>query len=147
MVDQVDPLASPTLAQLYVTQGHYERATRVLKAVLAADPANGHALALKKRLAARRGGEVKLERSAVGLAVHYRTGLRTGTGWHVVVETWGAKGGGATPRPLTSQPCPDRDGELSFTAPPGPGSASACLARLSSEGRLEVVAVAEPLTW
>jgi hypothetical protein len=146
VADRSDPLASPTLAQLYVTQGHYDRAARVLDAVLSGDPENGHALALRKRLALRRRGEVVIERAKDELSVRYRFDGSPSDA-HVVVGLWRAQGGRAAAEPLVSQACPAREGQLSFLVPAGPGSASACLARLDSDGRLEVVAVAEPLTW
>ena len=46
-----DPLASPTLAHLYVEQGHYTKAKAVLDTVIADDPCQGQALALRERLA------------------------------------------------------------------------------------------------
>ncbi|GEM_PF-1806758 len=50
MTESTDPLASPTLAQLYVAQGHFGKARRVLASLLASDPFNGPALALQQRL-------------------------------------------------------------------------------------------------
>lgn len=146
MSDRADPLASPTLAQLYVTQGHYDRASRVLDAVLANDPENGHALALRKRLALRGQAELSLERNAEALDVRYRSD-GPATDLHVVVGTWRARGGQATAEPLRSQPCPNAAGLLSFGVRDGPGAAAACLARLDANGQLEVLAVAEPIHW
>lgn len=47
-----EALASPTLALLYLAQGHRSRARATLDEVLAADPFNGHALALVPRVRA-----------------------------------------------------------------------------------------------
>jgi hypothetical protein len=43
-------LASPTLAQLYLEQGHTERALAICREVLERDPCNGHALVLVRRM-------------------------------------------------------------------------------------------------
>jgi hypothetical protein len=43
-------LASPTLAQLYLEQGHTERAREICREVLEREPTNGHALVLSERL-------------------------------------------------------------------------------------------------
>src|SRR5690606_32426485 len=52
-MSEAPALASATLAQLYMQQGHLEQARRVLARVLARDPFHGHALALAGRLALR----------------------------------------------------------------------------------------------
>jgi hypothetical protein len=43
-------LASATLAQLYLEQGHTERALAICRELLERDPCNGHALALERRM-------------------------------------------------------------------------------------------------
>ena len=45
-----EALASPTLALLYLAQGHPRRARATLAEVLEAEPENGYALALLERL-------------------------------------------------------------------------------------------------
>ena len=43
-------LASATLAQLYLEQGHPERASAICRELLERDPTNGHALVLERRM-------------------------------------------------------------------------------------------------
>jgi hypothetical protein len=43
-------LASATLAQLYLEQGHTERALAICRELLERDPCNGHALLLERRM-------------------------------------------------------------------------------------------------
>lgn len=43
-------LASATLAQLYLEQGHTERAMAICRELLERDPCNGHALVLERRM-------------------------------------------------------------------------------------------------
>jgi hypothetical protein len=46
-------LASATLAQLYLEQGHTERALAICRELLERDPCNGHALVLERRMRVR----------------------------------------------------------------------------------------------
>jgi len=46
-----DPLATPTLARLYLEQGHFDRARAILRAALARNPYDGVARVLVARLA------------------------------------------------------------------------------------------------
>lgn len=46
-------LASATLAQLYLEQGHTERALAICRELLERDPCNGHALLLERRMRAQ----------------------------------------------------------------------------------------------
>jgi hypothetical protein len=46
-------LASATLAQLYLEQGHTERALAICRELLERDPTNGHALLLERRMQPR----------------------------------------------------------------------------------------------
>jgi hypothetical protein len=46
-------LASATLAQLYLEQGHTERALAICRELLERDPCNGHALMLERRMRAQ----------------------------------------------------------------------------------------------
>ena len=49
-MSQNDRLVSPTLAQLYMAQGHRTRARETVEALLAEDPSQGVALVLRERL-------------------------------------------------------------------------------------------------
>jgi hypothetical protein len=142
-----DPIASPTLAQLYVTQGHYAHAAKVLDAVLEDEPFNGHALALRTRLEQRKTGRVELERSAAGVRVKYERPRLDDSAVHVLVSAWSMASGRPVPLPMRSVPCKTRRGKTELELPTGPGSACACLAALDPSGALRVLAVADPLTW
>jgi hypothetical protein len=141
-----DPLASATLARLYLSQGHDRRALQIITALLETDPLDGHALALRERLASRGQGELVLRHVDGELAARYR-GASHQSGVHVVVAAWTTVAGTPRGEPVRSRPCPAPDGELVFPAPPGPASACACLAALDAGGALHVLAVAEPVVW
>lgn len=142
-----DPIASPTLAQLYVTQGHYAHAAKVLDVVLQDEPFNGHALALRTRLEQRKAGRVELERTATGVRVKYERPRGDALDVHVIVSAWSMASGQPAALPVRSVPCGTRRGKNELEVPDGPGSACACLAVVDPAGALRVVAVADPLTW
>jgi hypothetical protein len=68
-------LASPTLAQLYLAQGHVEHARTTCKQVLEQEPTNGYALALLERLR-----PVELARVGVRFVASSVTGIDLGAG-------------------------------------------------------------------
>lgn len=142
-----DPLASPTLAQLYVTQGHYARAAKVLDVVLESEPFNGHALALRTRLEQRKGARIEVEREGDTLRIQYEHALDPDLAVHVVVAAWSRAGGQVRAQPMRSLPCATRRGRVEVAAPAGPGSACACLATLDPGGPLRVLAVTDTVTW
>jgi hypothetical protein len=49
-MSQHEGLASATLAQLYLEQGHTERALAICRELLERDPTNGHAILLERRM-------------------------------------------------------------------------------------------------
>jgi hypothetical protein len=129
-------LATATLAQLYMQQGHLEQARRVLARVLAADPFHEHALALAARLAAR-------SRARLYAAFHPDEGVVVR--WHdapddpdlhLILATFRPLPGaaGRTGLHVTSARCRTPAGEHTFpvagAARLAPASASLCLARL-----------------
>ena len=150
---KTEGLASATLAQLYLVQGHEGRARATLEEVLAAEPRNGHALALWARLRARR--RVKLElrlhlaeapaeetQERAELELRW-SGAPTDLGPLELVIAIGERGRGALR--YGSVGC---DGARGSTRQPAPSSGSAIAALVSSEGgELRFFAVAEPLTW
>lgn len=142
-----DPLASPTLAQLYITQGHYAKAAKVLDVVLDDDPLNGFALALKHRLELRLGARLTAAHEGDRLEVRYELPRGDTAHVHLLVAAWTSPGGHPKAEPVQSIPCSAAKGRLALPLPSGPGSACACLARLDATGAPRVLAVAPVLTW
>ena len=146
MTKDGDPLASATLAQLYVAQGHDARARRVLASVLESDPLNGHALALKKRLAAASNATLRIEKRAASLRLHFAT--KDGSvPDEVRVASWRLVDGRPHASPAATLACADQRGKLDLPIPEGPGSASACLVRRGTGDEPVIIAVAEPQSW
>ena len=144
-----DPLASPTLAQLYIGQGHFDRARETIQEILADDPENGDALVLRDRLDA--GSQASLE-----LEIDREVVLR----WRIPARVWEglehppslvlcaqAAVGDRAPYYL-SGPAEEAIGEMHLPFAFRSGSASACLALLTGKAReLRVLAVAESGSW
>lgn len=177
MRDANGELASATLAQLYLEQGHTEHARSICREVLAHDPTNGHALLLERRL--------RVEPQAQ-LAAHFVsdsvTGIDLGVGqieltWSIPRELLArhddarldvvvaiavareAFPSGALALRYTSVRCRDLDASARLDVPLGPASAAVALmlstgaqqhvplAELRRRPALRVLAVAESLSW
>jgi hypothetical protein len=168
-------IATATLAQLYLEQGHPDRALAICEEVLADDPTNGYALELERRL--RDESEASLEVEFVSSSV---AGVELGVGrlelrWSVprellathddprldVVVAIASAREDAGPPVLryTSVRCRDLEASAQLDVPLGPASAAVAL-MLSASGerrgpltefrpraRLRVLAVAEPISW
>ncbi len=134
-----DPVASTTLALLYVAQGYEDKALAVLESVLAADPFCGPALALLARL----------DRPRAKLEAHIQNG-ELDVAWAraprdaavVIAMRFGDE---LTPL-VTSQPCGGARGRWVMPLPDGPAAVSLTLARLE-DGHPRYLAVAQPLFW
>jgi hypothetical protein len=140
-----DPLASPTLAQLYIEQGHLRRARKVLDAVLAEHPLQGQALAMRDRL--RHAGEGSLVCEHQGREVHLRwQKVATSPGLHLVmVTTWRE---GETVRKRVESVRHERSaGEHRCRAREGPASFVACIGAVDPAHGFVAMAVADPITW
>lgn len=137
-------LASPTLALLYLAQGHADRARETLDEVLANQPDNGHALALRARIERPDPCELRVRRVAGAVAVHWRAPSPTDD-LHVVVAISTAAGDGLR---YTSIRCDDcsRPGEATVPTPDS-GALSACLVRWRPGQPFRPLAVVEPLVW
>ncbi len=145
---QRDPIATPTLARLYLGQGHVERARAVIADCLARDPWDGHALALRDRLAARSdatltivhdGDALRIAWNAVEMPTRAQVVLVAITQSGAPIATW-----------VTSTRCATAIGSWEIALPFPRGSACACIGRLESgPGRpgLAVLTVARPLAW
>lgn len=151
-MSEAPTLASATLAQLYMQQGHLEQARRVAARVLAGDPFHGHALALAARLATR---------SRARLYAAFQPGRGVVVRWHDAPEAPGLHLIAATFHPvpalagrtsvdLTSIRCQAAAGEHTFPVAggtrPAPASVSLCLARLGPRG-LQILATHEAISW
>ena len=136
-----DPIASATLARLYLTQGHAARARAILDEVLARDPLDGDALALRDRLRPR----PRLSATVDGDALLLRwQGVSAPGRVHVVLASIG---GGPTPAlHVTSRPCAGAFGRHRLPLPWPRGVLVASLGRVDDRGYAPQV-VAEPLGW
>jgi tetratricopeptide repeat protein len=143
-VNDLDPLATPTLARLYLGQGHFDRARAVLTACLQRDPKDGHALALLRRIDARSDASLAMTLNGDRLLLKW-TGVARPSTRSVVVVAIAAMAGTAA-RWVTSMRCKDPFGRWECPLPFPRGSASACIGHVDSTG-WAVDTVARPLSW
>ncbi len=139
-----DPIASATLARLYMAQGHWVRARAILDEVLARTPFDGDALALRSRLQPAR---PRLAATVEDEALCLRwQGVSAPDQCHVVVAMWG--GDGMPPRSLvTSRPCTGAFGRHHLPRPWPRGVLVAAVGRVVADGGFTPQVVAEPLGW
>lgn len=138
-----DPIASATLARLYMAQGHWVRARAILDEVLARTPFDGDALALRSRLRPAR-ARLSVTIEDEGLAFRWQ-GVGDPERLHVVVVMWG--GEGMPPRQwVTSRPCTGAFGRHHLPRPWPRGVLVAALGCMDDAGFAPQV-VAEPLGW
>lgn len=152
-----EPLASPTLAQLYLAQGHLRRARATLDEVLDSDPYNGHALALLARMHDRPRAEVHASFVASEGVFAGELELR----WSVPDSLWPdpelddrlelviaiARLRAGPSLRFTSLACAGPRGNRRMSAPLGPASAAVALVAREADGRLRFLAVADPPSW
>ncbi|HFE43923.1 MAG TPA: tetratricopeptide repeat protein [Nannocystis exedens] len=142
-------LASPTMAQIYMRQGHFHRARETLDAVLRSDPTSGAAHVLRERLALLDGATVsgRVSGDARNLDLRWKAAP---TGTHVLVVLFRGRD-----VYVTSRPCKVADGRWRVDidssarchAGTSPGAAAISLVRPGEHGVATPVAVAEPLCW
>ncbi len=137
-----DPIASATLARLYLSQGHWVRARAILDEVLARTPLDGDALALRARFERPR---PRLSATLDGDRFCLRwQGVAEPSQMHVVATLWCS---GPHPRAhVTSRPCTGAFGQHHLPSPWARGVLVACVGRVEAQGYAPVV-VAEPLGW
>lgn len=141
---QPDPIASPTLARLYMSQGHWARARGMLEQLLQSDPLDGDALALLDRLGAN-SGRLTVKRDNDALRIRWHA-VATHPASSVValtarVDRTGLRVG------VTSVPCLQPFGELRFALPSADGAVAASIGRvIPGQGYLASV-VAPPFSW
>lgn len=144
-------LHSPTLAQLYLAQGHLDRAREQVLALLADDPFSGVALALNARLSAMSLASA----TRLALDVDREIILR----WDIPDTHWREharldlvlcvtpRGTHSTPHYL-SGPADRAQGEMHLPFPYPRGSASACIAALvGPRRRFRPFAVSASASW
>lgn len=136
-----DPLASATLAALYVSQGHRTRAERVLDEVLQRDPFDGHALHLRDRLRVPSRAVLSIAVDELEMQLQWQGAP---PGMHAVVLVVSVSG--TMRRRVTSRPCNDAFGRWTLRHPWPRGTAIACLGRVTDEGFV-TVATARPVSW
>ena len=139
-----DPIASPTLALLYLAQGHAPKARAMLNELLDDDPLDGHALALARRIGPPPARiNVRLEE---GDFVVTWQGVPIRPEAHVLAVT--ARCDGARVRTgVTSAPCRAPFGRVAFARPPGHGALAACIGRVVRGRGFVALAIAAPLCW
>lgn len=139
-----DPLATPTLARLYMGQGHFDRARTVLDGCLRRDPHDGHALALVRRLQARSDATLVVSIARDRLSLRW-TALADADACHVVIVA-STQTGNAAATWVTSTRARTAFGAWECALPFLRGSVSACIGTISVQG-WSVLAVARPLSW
>ena len=70
----IDKLASPTLAHLYLSQGHFERAADTIEKLLTSNPTNGEVLSLQERLLQCNTARLQSKVQGLALQLHWNTG-------------------------------------------------------------------------
>jgi hypothetical protein len=136
-----DPIASPTLAQLYIAQGHLRKARGVVAEVLERDPLDGHALHLASRLRAVGEAQLSATVDAGEIALRWqRVGDVPQT--HVVLACFVD----GVVR-VISTPCTAVNGRWNTRCPGESGSAAACIGRVVAGRGFVAVAVARPVSW
>lgn len=140
-----DLIASPTLAHLYISQGHRRRAREVLDDVLARDASDGHAQHLRWRLDTIEPGEIALQLTGGRLRATWKR-ARTPEGCHVVLYALRrAKDGLLTW--VTSAAVEGTLGSVDFAIPFPRGSATACMGRLVGDRGFVPHCVGDPVVW
>ncbi len=152
-----EQIASPTLALLYLAQGHRAHARATLDEVLETEPENGYALALHDRMQPRPRAQLSARFVASSAA-----GIDIGAGelelsWSIpaalvpaehrqyVVVAFATRGRNSLR--YTSIPCLDKTATQRVPAPLGPASAAIVLVASKPRAPLRLLAVAEPLSW
>ncbi len=139
-----DPIASTTIARLYLAQGHRRKAARMLDALIERDPTDGSALHLRERLDRTEMPTLTAAVDEMHLEVTWE-GVRVAPERHVVVVSY--LGDATLPRiQVTSVACEQALGECMFARPREPGSAAVCIGFMGPGGFV-AEAVTSPLVW
>ena len=136
-----DPIASATLAQLYIAQGHGHQAQKILAEVLERAPLDGAALHLQARLAEHR-PHIQLAVDRQDIVLRWQGADPT---LHAIIACFGALRG----RPrcvVTSTTCRGPFGEHAWERPWSEGTVVGCLGRVD-DGGFGVVSTTRPVSW
>jgi hypothetical protein len=139
-----DPIASPTLARLYLAQGHEVKARAMVKGLLELSPHDGDALALAMRLGDAP-GHMSARVEGDDLVVAWQ-GVPCDGATHVIAVTTRPSRSGVRTG-VTSVRCTEPFGRVHFARPPGRGALAVCVGRLTPGIGLQVLAVATPIHW
>jgi hypothetical protein len=156
-----EPIASATLALLYLAQGHRSRAQTTLREVLETDPGNGYALALQARMQPRPHAQLHVRfvaSSITGIDIGAHLGIgELELAWSIPPAMVPAEhrldvvvGFATRARPslhLSSIPCLDLQSVQRIPAPLGPASAAIALLASKPCGPVRLLAVADPISW
>jgi hypothetical protein len=140
-----DPIASPTLALLYLAQGHFGRAHGIVEQLLARDPTDGQALVLARRLAARGSAHISCEARADRLTLAWQ-GAPATPQTHVVWMLTGVERGITRVR-VSSTRCDRSFGSVDRPVPWPRGAVSCCIARVDARDGFVPLAVGPACTW
>lgn len=134
-------LASPTMAQIFMHQGHLQRARETIDAVLEGDPEAGAALVIRERLRALDGPAIQARSDGRVLEVRWQEAPADA---HVLVIVFRGRGVW-----VTSRSCDGGDGQrrIDLPGPARAGAASVCLALRGDDGAPQPIAVTETLVW
>jgi hypothetical protein len=143
-VNSTDPIASPTLALLYLSQGHLGRARAIVDALLERDPTDGQALVLARRLASRANAHLESRIEDDQLTMKWQ-GVQLGDGTHLLWVLTLPNGHAPCVR-VSSMRCDRSFGSAKRPLPSARGSAACCIARVDDEGFVPL-AVANPCSW
>ena len=139
-----EPIASPTLARLYMSQGHWARARGMVEYLLQRDPLDGDALVLAERLGPLP-GRLTARRDGDDLRLHWR-GIKIEPAVHLVTVT-AATADGVTRVGVTSVRVDKPFGEQRFALPTAHGSLAACIGRVHTGVGWVPMVVASALSW
>ncbi|MEZ4448885.1 MAG: hypothetical protein R3B09_05330 [Nannocystaceae bacterium] len=134
-------LASPTMAQIFMHQGHLREARETIDAVLEGDPDAGAALVIRDRLRALDGPAIQARSDGRVLEVRWQEAPADA---HVLVIVFRGRGVW-----VTSRACDGGAGQrrIDLPGPTRPGAASVCLALCGDDGAPRPIAVTEALVW
>lgn len=140
-----DLIASPTLAHLYIAQGHSRRAREILDDVLRRNPKDGHAIHLRQRLDIVETGEITVQLKGGRLRASWKR-ARSPEGCAVVLYALRLAADGLHTW-VTSQPISAGLGTLEFPVPFPRGAATVSLGRLVRGTGFVPECVGDPLVW
>lgn len=140
-----DPIASPTLARLYMSQGHWARARGMVEQLIDRDALDGDALALLARLGPA-AGRLTVRRDGDDLRLKWHA-VATSPPTYLVAITTRLDATAGLRVGVTSVRCEQPFGELRFALPSVRGAVAASIGRVESGRGYVASVVAAPLSW